>query len=480
MRYNNTIQMTIFKHISIIFTLLTMALTSVSCTEEPVNTDPPIEIERPKDPVEQRVPTYTIIYYASGGGAADAEAGRGLDLAIEKSIEYFQKRQLKRNVKFTACVKWSKDYVGKYSNGEGNTYRFYVDKEHSEFDFEYVGDNSYAINEPQNIADFITWSKEVAPSEEYIVVFSGHGNGWHPEVGINDAIDHTRGILRDTDTGRYVSCEELQAALEIADTHFRMIFLGSCLMNTIEYVTALSPFADYILASSHISIMFTTELNYLAHMLEREITDTSDETFITAIHDYLYQDINTTISNTDYVYDKIDFMLTDCRKVDPIIEATKAFTDNIIRLYDESDAIGDDAFKNKYGATITEMETYLAKSYFFLGQFMLSSEIYDTEYLRQSFTYDIGDIASRAAEMINDDKLKSSAEAVHNTSREAQAVCYATTMVNKSKLHHSVTFTNATKWEERNYEDSGYEMSLFDQRTGWSRFLKRNNVPLEF
>jgi hypothetical protein len=173
-------------------------------------------------------------------------------------------------------------------------------------------------------------------------------------------------------------------------------------------------------------------------------------------------------------------MLTDCRKVDPIIEATKAFTDNIIRLYDESDSIGDDAFKNKYGATITEMETYLAKSYFFLGQFMLSSEIYDTEYLRQSFTYDIGDIASRAAEMINDDQLKSSAEAVHNTSREAQAVCYATTMVNKSKLHHSVTFTNATKWEERNYEDSGYEMSLFDQRTGWSRFLKRNNVPLEF
>ena len=440
----------------------------------------PEEIEQPEEPVEQRIPTFTIIYYASGGGAADAEAGRGLDLAIEKSIEYFQKRQLKRNVKFTACVKWSKDYEGKYSNGEGNTYRFYVDKEHPEFEFEYVGDNSYPINEPQNIADFITWSKEVAPSEEYIVVFSGHGNGWHPEVGINDAIDNTRGILRDTDTGRYVSCEELYAALGLADTHFRMIFLGSCLMNTIEYVTALSNYADYILASSHISIMFTTELNYLAHMLEREITDTSDKTFTEAIYGYLYQDINTTISNTDYVYDRIDFMLTDCRKVDSIVTATKEFTDTIIALYDESDAIGDEAFKAKYGATIAEMEAVLAKSYYFLGQFMLSSEIYETEYLRQSFTYDLGDIASRAASVLNDEELKTRAEAIHNASRDAQAVCYATTMVNKSKLHHSVTFTNATKWVERNYEESGYEMSLFDQRTGWSRFLKRNNTPLEF
>ena len=472
--------MTISKYITTVILFVAMAFGSVACTKVQEIVEPPIDQETPEEPVEQRVPTFTIMYYASGGGAADAEAGRGLDLAIEKSIEYFQKRQLKRNVKFTACIKWSKDYEGKYSNGEGNTYRFYVDKEHPEFEFEYVGDNSYPINEPQNIADFITWSKEVAPSEEYIVVFSGHGNGWHPEVGINDAIENTRGILRDTDTGRYVSCEELYAALGIADTHFRMIFLGSCLMNTIEYVTALSNYADYILASSHISIMFTTELNYLAHMLEREITDTSDKTFTEAIYSYLYQDINTTISNTDYVYDRIDFMLTDCRKVDDIVVATKEFTDTLISLYDQSDAIGDDAFKAKYGATIAEMETELAKSYYFLGQFMLSSEIYETEYLRQSFTYDLGDIASRAASMLNDENLKRYAEAIHNTSREAQAVCYATTMVNKSKLHHSVTFTNATKWVERNYDESGYEMSLFDQRTGWSRFLKRNNTPLEF
>lgn len=469
--------MAFFNYIRLVLSLI-LAVTVVGCSDEEVPKEP-VKIDTPDEP-EPEPPTFTIIYYASGGGASDAAAGRGLDLAIEKSIEYFQKRQLKRNVKFTACIKWSNGYEGKYANGEGNTYRLYVDKEHPDFEFEYVGDNSYPINEPQNIADFITWSKEVAPSEEYIIVFSGHGNGWHPEVGINDTVDHTRGILRDTDRGCYISCEELYKALDIADTHYRMIFLGSCLMNTIEYVTALSNYADYILASSHISIMFTTELNYLAHMLEREIVDNSDETFIQGIYDYLNQDINTTITITDYVYDRIDFMLTDCRKVDPIVEATKAFTDIIMGLYDESDKIGDDAFRAKYGATIADMEAVLANSYYFLGQFMSEIEINYTEYLRQSFTYDLGDIASKAASALNYEPLKVAAETLHNVSREAQAVCYATPSVSKSRLHHSVTFTNAEKWAERRYEESGYESSLFDQRTGWSRFLKRNNTPLKF
>jgi hypothetical protein len=53
-------------------------------------------------------------------------------------------------------------------------------------------------------------------------------------------------------------------------------------------------------------------------------------------------------------------------------------------------------------------------------------------------------------------------------------------MVSKKKLHHSVVLTNAEKWEERNYDDSGYEELLFDKRTGWSRLLKRNNIPLKF
>jgi hypothetical protein len=226
--------------------------------------------------------------------------------------------------------------------------------------------------------------------------------------------------------------------------------------------------------------MFTTELNYLAHVLERELKDGSEEAFIEGIHGYLYQDINTTISNTDYVYDRIDFILTDCRKVDAIVDATKRFTDTIIDLYDEEEKIGEDAFKTKYGATIADMELAMADSYYFLGCFLKDEEIYESEYLRQSFTYDLGDIAKRASSALNSSKLKSAYEDIHTATMESQAVCYATTLVKKEQLHHSVSFTNAEKWEERNYDDSGYDELLFNQRTGWSRFLKRNNVPLKF
>lgn len=471
--------MSFTKYIYTVLILVLCAVAVVACEDVQEEKGPTVEIEIPGDePREQS--TYTIMYYASGGGAADALAGRGLDLAIEMSISYFERRPFKRNVKFTTCIKWSKDYDGKYTDGEGNTYRMFLDSEHTDFNFEQIGDNSYAINEPENIAEFIRWSKEVAPADKYIIVFSGHGNGWHPEVGINDAVESTRGILRDTDTGRYISCAELNTALEMADTDFRLIFLGSCLMNTIEYITALSPYSDYILASSHISIMFTTELNYLVLMLERDMEDDSDESFVNGIHSYLYQDINTTITNTDYIYENIDFILTDCRKVDNIVEATKEFTDTIISLYDENDAIGKEAFTAKYGASIADMEQKMAESYFFLGQYMSDKEIYETEYLRQSFTYDLGDIASKAASALNCDELKAKAEALHKVSQEAQSVCYATILVNKSNLHHSVVFTNAEKWEKQNYDESGYEDGVFDQRTGWSRLLKRNNVPLKF
>lgn len=470
------------QYIRAIFASLLLSILFIGCEEIDDNSTPNTPSDNPT-PEPEKVPTYTIIYYASGGGAADAAAGRGLDLAIEKSIEYFlEKRELKKNVKFTACIKWSNGYDGKYSQGnEGNTYRFFIDQENTMGSgFEYVGDNKYPINDPNNIAEFIRWSKEVAPAEEYIIVFSGHGNGWHPEVGINDTIDQTRGILRDTDTGRYISCEELNEGLRMADTHYRMIFLGSCLMNTIEYVTALSQYSDYILASSHISIMFTTELNYLAHKLERELTDGSDEAFVQGIYSYLHEDINTTIANTQYVYDRIDFVLTDCTKVDAIVEAIKEFADTLIALYDEEESIGEDAFKAKYGATIAELEQSLADSYYFLGQFMSDKEVYESEYLRQSFTYDLGDIAKRASTTLNSPKLKECYEAIHTTTVASQAVSYATAVVDKSTLHHSIVLTNAEKWEERGYEESGYENLLFNQRTGWSRLLKRNNIPLKF
>jgi hypothetical protein len=92
--------MTFVKHIYRILALALFAVAMVGCDEKVEEDRPIIEIEIPEE--EKELSTYTVMYYASGGGAADVSAGRGLDLAIEMSMEYFERRPLKRNVKFTA------------------------------------------------------------------------------------------------------------------------------------------------------------------------------------------------------------------------------------------------------------------------------------------------------------------------------------------------------------------------------------------
>ena len=90
------------KYIYAILLLTLFAIVSIGCEEEQVERDV-VKIEETEQQKPERV-TYTVMYYASGGGAVDAMEGRGLDTAIEMSIAYFERRPLVNNVKFTACV----------------------------------------------------------------------------------------------------------------------------------------------------------------------------------------------------------------------------------------------------------------------------------------------------------------------------------------------------------------------------------------
>ena len=47
-------------------------------------------------------------------------------------------------------------------------------------------------------------------------------------------------------------------------------------------------------------------------------------------------------------------------------------------------------------------------------------------------------------------------------------------------VYYGVTLTNGEKWVERGYEEAGYEDTKFDQTTGWSHFLKRNNIEVAY
>lgn len=406
-------------------------------------------------PEDRPRPTFTIMYYAVGGGT--------LDEAIERTITDLAERGAKQNIRFTGCVKWTKGYTSELSDGEGSVYRFRLDNSSSALKLDRVSDNNYALHDPKSIADFIRWSKEASPADNYILVLAGHGNGWHPEVGLLG----TRGTLRDTDLDRYISLEELCQGIAASDTHFRMIQMISCLMNTVEYITPLADYCDYILASSHISVMLCTELAFLQMSL-REIEEQSNEAFIDAIGGYL-DNIKLDIELKMLSDEVLDFSLTDTREVAALNGEIKRLTAMLLSLYDKADS-----------ATIAKCEEELAKAYYYIAAHSSSEEMAQTEYLRMAFTYDIVDIARRAAVAIGDSESSDIASALALQAARARVLNYTTTLKGVDEVYYGVTLTNGEKWVERGYAEAGYEDTKFDQTTGWSHFLKRNNIEVAY
>lgn len=421
-----------------ITTLIIIAISSIMCSEAPQTV-----IIRPE---QNEQPTYTIIYYAVGGET--------LDKGIEESIVRAS-NTLAKNVKMTGCIKWTKGYSSGYSDGEGNVSRFILDNDNRQLMLDKIGDNDYNISNPENIADFIAWSKSVAPSDHYILAIAGHGNGWHP-----DADATTRGTLRDTDMGHYTSLTELCEGIELSQTKFRMIYMISCSMNTLEYITPLSQYADYILASSHISVMLSSEF---AHLKQELRNIKKDDNFVNTIGDFL-NDIGTNIKGDEGIKNEtLDFILTDTSKIEMLNGSIANFCDSLMEIYDRGDE-----------DEIANLEAEIAKAYYLSQENMIPEE-----YERKAFTYDIVDIARCAAR--GNKELEECAKAIEQQAKEARIrYCIRNLPTGVSDIYYGVTLTNATLWEARRYEEAGYEETLFNQTTNWSKFLKRNNITVKY
>jgi len=147
----------------------------------------------------------------------------------------------------------------------------------------------------------------------------------------------------------------------------------------------------------------------------------------------------------------------------------KRLTAMLLRLYDKADT-----------ATIAKCEEELAKAYYYIAAHTSAEEMAQTEYLRMAFTYDIVDIARRAAVAIGDSESSGIASALALQAARARVLNYTTTLDGVDEVYYGVTLTNGEKWVERGYAEAGYEDTKFDQTTGWSHFLKRNNIEVAY
>ena len=182
-----------------IIAVVAMAIVMVACVNNyPVPTPEPTPQPKPEKP---DVYSYTIMIYGCGGATLDS----GNEHIVSVLSDYLE---LPEHINVVGQMKWSNGYRSRWSDGRGGVTRLQYNHTAKRFDNEAFSDNSFRIDNSANLASFITWARETAPADEYIMVFLGHGNSYHPSF----EGDATRGTLRDDEEVAYLGLNAIVEA----------------------------------------------------------------------------------------------------------------------------------------------------------------------------------------------------------------------------------------------------------------------------
>lgn len=407
--------------------------------------------------------TFTIMFYCCGGE---------LDQYNEDIINVYHKMNtcIAENINVVGQIKWSEGYHSEYTDGKGGVSRLKYNHRNNRNIYSKFASADYNMNSTESLAEFITWAKEEAPADEYIMIFAGHGNGYHPAFDRND----TRGIIRDNKLTSYLGIQDICQACEMTDTHFSLMEMVCCLVNCIEYVSELAPYVDYYLASCHATTISGGELYYLteALMQMKEYDDSSIALCAKSLVDITYDYYETPQM---YMELSTEHSITECSKISNIHRAVRSFVDKVMALYDTELVIGRENMLQRYGFTTEDIDNALSESYYPVLASFSEDYMKRIEWYRLNYMHEIVDIAYRVAEATPNTDIYTAAENIRKASEEAIYHQRAVNLENIDKMYYTVTLVNKDQYESLGYAEGGYEDTAFDRATGWSRLLKRNN-----
>jgi hypothetical protein len=117
-------------------------------------------------------------------------------------------------------------------------------------------EDAFAMFSPQSIAQVIQQASKAAPAQNYILLLAGHAGGWEvasdgeypqpnqaPASAVSDPHYKKRGI----------KAKELHDGIQQSGIHITSIIFDCCMMNNIEYLSELVDVTDYTFASGHTS-----------------------------------------------------------------------------------------------------------------------------------------------------------------------------------------------------------------------------------
>lgn len=381
-----------------------------------------------KGPSREPQTEYTLMLYGCGGGNLDSYMQMNLEEALLTGAN--------DRVKMTGQIKYSAEYQS--DPDMKGTRRFILQDEDSDGDPDEVArlDASLPLYDPDNLADFIRWSKQQCPAKNYILVLWNHGNGWLPDA---DA-PKSRGVLQDDNVGDLLmSLDELVEGVKKSDTHLKMIYYDACLMGMLENLCGLTDVADYVLGAAH----ETPGLGGNYASLIENLRTGSD--FEAAMKQYCHE----TMKLWSLDEDSYDLSLTNLSKLAPVTTALRKIADELVASYDD--------YKEEY-----DNATCLCYR------------------LNVSFPFfDVMDYVGKLAVVSDNAKLINCTSELLRA-MEAAIVCNETSKaLLQQDISWGITLIDKTEWMSY-YADGTYEALAFDKATGWSKWLQINEqVPTD-
>ena len=216
-----------------------------------------------------------------------------------------------------------------------------------------VGDGSYKMYDPQNLAAFMNWCRQQAPDAKvYVLAFGDHGGGYNITKDYDKSNAQTRGVMYDDNIeGKpCMSPTEIATAINSVNKKIDMVFFDCCIMNNLEVLGELQAtnLVDYVFASghdvSHTQLsMLCTDLsaafnkgNYLdgAKQFVTDITKYTEDRYLLIPR---LQDKNK------------DYTLTDLSKLPTAFASIKAVADYLSKIPEEELNAKEEGFSEAAG-----------------------------------------------------------------------------------------------------------------------------------
>ena len=440
--------------------LMFTALLLASCVKKEY-----ITIEStPEEPKDES--TYTIMMYGCGGG--------DLDYFMATNIQEALLTGSTDRVKFTGQIKFSQAFQQYKDEGAAGTLRFIVGSEPISWYWpEEELSSDLALYKPETLTDFINWSKEKCPADEYILLLWNHGGAWAPyDDGGVEPVLGSRGVIYDDvmDGQPGLSLNALVEGIQKSGTKMKMIYYDACLMGMVEILSELTDCADYVLGASHITPGMGGDYDSLIYNLNNSTN------FEQAIENYSKE----TMAHWNGSGLPLDLMLVDLSKMDQLLSVVKDFSTILAEVGKIANEKKED-FENENedidinDAFLTLIFQEAINSIYWYDSSIVADDAGLT--FRPYPYFDLLNFAEVLAATnypsTYNSKFISIASRLNRAFNEAIVFKALSNNLYGMNLSMGVAITDATVWNKYGWNQA-YPSLKFDQATGWSNWVSEN------